>query len=208
MTSVLIFDYDGVLVDSFDLFMKLFLDSCKKHGWKQISTKEEFLSLFHGNMYENMMNLGMNRQDILDVVLDVKKGLLSHIDELTLFPDLQETLEELATHHILFISTSNDTDVVKTFLEKRHLTVFEDVFGSDVHPSKIKKIELIKQQHHADDYYYIGDTIGDIIEGKKAGIKTVGVTWGWHTKQQLKDSKPDALIEKVSDLSLITSMIT
>jgi len=207
MTSVLIFDYDGVLVDSFDLFMKLFLDSCKKHGWKQISTKEEFLSLFHGNMYENMMNLGMNRQDILDVVLDVKKGLLDHIGDLNLFPGLHETLKDLATHHTLLISTSNDTDVVKTFLEKQHLTVFDEVYGSDVHPSKIKKIALIKQKYHADDYYYIGDTIGDIIEGKKAGIKTVGVTWGWHSKQQLKDSNPDALIENVGDLTLITSMI-
>jgi phosphoglycolate phosphatase len=207
MTSVLIFDYDGVLVDSFDLFMKLFLDSCKKHGWKQISTKEEFLSLFHGNMYENMMNLGMNRQNILDVVLDVKKGLLGHIDDLNLFPGLHEILNDLATHHILLISTSNDTDVVKTFLEKQHITVFEEVFGSDVHPSKIKKIALIKKKYHADDYYYIGDTIGDIIEGKRAGIKTVGVTWGWHTKQQLINSNPDALIENIDDLTLITSMI-
>jgi phosphoglycolate phosphatase len=207
MTSVFIFDYDGVLVDSFELFMNLFLKACKNHGWNQISTKKEFLYLFEGNMFEYMMNHGMSRQDILDVVLEVKEGLLTHLDDICLFPGLQETLEYLSRTHILCISTSNDTAVVKTYLKKQHLTVFDEVFGSDIHPSKIKKIELIKQRYPADEYAYIGDTIGDIKEGKKAGVKTVAVTWGWHTKQQLQQANPDVLIDQVADLKTIPKMI-
>ena len=207
MTSVLIFDYDGVLVDSLDLFMKFFLNACKNHGWDQISTEEDFLSLFNGNMYEHMMNHGMRQQDILNIIFEVKEGLFAHLDELSLFPGLKETLIELSKQYILIISTSNDTSLVKSFLDKEQLTIFDDVFGSDIHTSKIKKIELIKQRYHADNYAYIGDTVGDVKEGKKAGIKTIAVTWGWHTKQQLEVSHPDLIVERVPDLKTITSMI-
>ena len=63
---------------------------------------------------------------------------------------------------------------------------------------------MIKQQFPAEQYVYIGDTIGDIIEGKKANIQTIGVTWGWHTKDQLLNSNPDYLAESVQDLVTIS----
>jgi len=50
------------------------------------------------------------------------------------------------------------------------------------------------------DIYYIGDTTGDIKEGKEAGVKTVGVTWGWHSKALLAASRPDYLFDTPEDL--------
>ena len=52
MENILIFDYDGVIVDSLDIFMKDLISACKKNGFNQISTKDIFLNLFDGNMYE------------------------------------------------------------------------------------------------------------------------------------------------------------
>ena len=34
MNNVLIFDYDGVLVDSFDIFMENFIKACKQQGFE------------------------------------------------------------------------------------------------------------------------------------------------------------------------------
>jgi len=207
MNTVLIFDYDGVIVDSLDIFMKFFINSCKEHGWKEISSKHDFLSLFNGNMYEKMMKLGMTKQDILTIVLQVKKGLLNHLEDLHLFPNMKQTLMDLSNQHTLCISTSNETSVVKNFLKLHQLSCFTQIYGSDIHHSKIKKIEMIKKSYPAKNHVYIGDTIGDIEEGKKAKVITIGVTWGWHSKEKLQQSNPDYLAESIQDLTKIASSI-
>jgi phosphoglycolate phosphatase len=114
---------------------------------------------------------------------------------------------ELRKKHILCISTSNDTSVVEEFLATNEACYFNTILGSDVHTSKIEKIKMIKKIHSATTYVYIGDTIGDIIEGKQANVITIGVTWGWHSKKELEISNPDYLIDTVSELGLISSLI-
>ena len=207
MKRVLIFDYDGVIVDSLNIFMTLFINACKKHGWKQISSKDGFLSLFNENMYENMKKVGMSKQDILTIILEVKNGLLHHLNDLPLFSHMKETLEILSHDHILCITTSNETTVVDRYLNLHQITGFQDIFGSDIHPSKTKKIELIKQKYPKKTYVYIGDTIGDILEGKKAKIYTIGVTWGWHSKEKIIKSNPDYLVECPKELINIVSQL-
>ena len=53
MSNILIFDNDGVIADSLEIFMKTVINTCKKHGSNQVNTKEDFLNLFNGNLYEN-----------------------------------------------------------------------------------------------------------------------------------------------------------
>jgi phosphoglycolate phosphatase len=59
----------------------------------------------------------------------------------------------------------------------------------------IKKYDVAPQ-----DIYYIGDTTGDIKEGKQAGVKTVGITWGWHSKEKMAAAKPDYLFDAPQEL--------
>jgi len=193
MQNILIFDYDGVLVDSLHIFMREFLRACRQEGVQSITTEKDFLHLFDKNMYESMMDLGMTRETILRVVLTVKEALLKHENKIQLFPGISETLQHLAKTNTLLISTSNDTEVVQQFMASRHLNVFADIYGSDREPSKIKKIETIKTAYPSNHVFYIGDTKGDILEGKQAGIKTVAVTWGWHKEHDLRTTKPDYL---------------
>jgi len=207
MNAVLIFDYDGVIVDSLDIFMKLFINACKENGWKEISSKQEFLSLFNRNMYEKMIELGMTKQDILSIVLKVKKGLLNNLENLLLFPNIKKTLIDLSNQHTLCISTSNETSIVKNFLKLNQIFCFNQIYGSDINHSKTKKIEMIKKRYPAENYAYIGDTIGDIEEGKKANVITIAATWGWHSKENLQQSNPDYLIDSIEELSKIASSI-
>ena len=53
--------------------------------------------------------------------------------------------------------------------------------------------------------YYVGDTKGDMIEGKKAGAVTVAVTWGWHTADNLAEASPDHTVNTLSALENILS---
>ena len=202
--NVLIFDYDGVLVDSLDIFMKYFISACKKQGFEDIATKKDFLKLFEQNMYESMFAIGMTRDQILKIVYFMRDALIENQDKIKVFKEIPETLEKLSKKNRLVIVTSNETKVVKDFLKYRDLEYFSDIYGSDKAASKIEKIGKIKEKYPDGNYFYIGDTQGDIIEGKKADVKTVAVSWGWHDKGQLEEVNPDFIISNPNDLVKIT----
>jgi len=40
----------------------------------------------------------------------------------------------------------------------------------------------------------VGDTVGDVLEGRQAGIRTMAVTWGWHSEERLAQAEPDLIV--------------
>jgi phosphoglycolate phosphatase len=195
MARILLFDYDGVLVDSLDIFMNHFISACHKEGFSQIHDKKSFLHLFNKNLYESMLEIGMDLEVILRVVHQVRDGLFKDQHNLKLFPGIHEMIEYLAQYNELFVVTSNESKVVDSFLQSQRIYDFSGIYGSDNGGSKVNKINSIKKQYPDADFYYIGDTIGDIDEGRKANVKTVAVTWGWHDASELASNKPDYLID-------------
>lgn len=59
----------------------------------------------------------------------------------------------------------------------------------------LKKLDLEKEE-----ILYVGDSCVDMDTGKAAGVKTVGVLWGFRDKEELLQHGADALIEKPLEL--------
>lgn len=59
----------------------------------------------------------------------------------------------------------------------------------------LKKLGLRKEE-----ILYVGDSCVDMDTGKAAGVKTIGVLWGFRDKEELMAHGADALIEKPQDL--------
>ena len=53
--------------------------------------------------------------------------------------------------------------------------------------------------------YLIGDTVGDIIEAKKAGIKSTAVTWGFQDRDRLLAMGPDFIVDTPEDINVFIS---
>ena len=75
-----------------------------------------------------------------------------------------------------------------------------EVMGNDYGNSKVLKIRWIKKKYPSREIIYIGDTGGDIIESRKAGVKNIGVSWGFNSYKVLKKHRPDYLIRKPEEL--------
>ena len=200
MSRILLFDYDGVLVDSLDIFMNHFITACNNEQVSQIYNKDTFLKLFDKNLYESMLEVGMSLETIQSVVNQVRIGLIKDQNKLKLFPGIYEMVKVLAEKNNLMVVTSNESNVVLSFLTHQGLTEFSSIYGSDKGGSKVNKINAIKQRFRDGDFYYIGDTKGDIDEGRKAEVTTIAVTWGWHNSSKLKENRPDYLVETPDEL--------
>lgn len=50
------------------------------------------------------------------------------------------------------------------------------------------------------DVYFVTDTAGDVIEGNRAEVKTIAVTWGFHDRERLEKAKPDIIVNTPEEL--------
>jgi phosphoglycolate phosphatase len=199
--KLFLFDFDGVLVDSLDVYEKTVTDCLKKINQPLTRGREEYLELFEDNFYESLVKKGVD----LDAFMKASVDILAQ----TNFKDIKPldavvpVVRELHKNHCLIVVSSNDSASIKEALKLFHYDgYFREILGSDFMFSKKEKIlyAIKKYQVTPQDIYYIGDTTGDIKEGRQAGVKTVGVTWGWHSKEKMAAAKPDYLFDTPQEL--------
>jgi len=199
--KLLLFDFDGVLVESLDIYEKAVSLSLAKMNKPLTRGREDFLELFDGNFYESLTKRGVDLKEFMEV----SSGLLEQVDYTEMQPvtAIIDVVEELQKNNILLVISSNYSQTISAALEQFKFNgYFQEVLGSDFLLSKKDKVlyAIKKYQIDPEDIYYIGDTTGDIQEGRAAGVKTVGVTWGWHSKERMAAAQPDYLVNKPQEL--------
>lgn len=205
---VIIFDYDGVIVNSLDINEKSVISAFQKNGCYQINSRKLFLDLLDGNFFESAINAGIPRKKIPTILEDWELDLRPLYAELKLFDGIKKTLIKLAEKCKMYIVTSNFSGIVRAYLESQNIMIFEEVIGVDKEVSKAKKLGYIKSKFPNTEFLYVGDTKGDIIEGRLANIKTAAVTWGWHSEERLRGAKPDFVIHSPNELvALVDSLL-
>jgi len=200
MDSVFMFDYDGVLVDTFDYFHEGFVQACHAHGFTQVDGREAFLRIFEVNMYDGLVAEGVPREAITPILETMAETLAENGSRYDFFDGMPGVLDRLAASSTLLVVTSNLTANVERFLARQGIACIEEVLGSDRGLSKVDKIRGLMERHPAARHYYVGDTLGDMLEGRKAGALTVGAAWGWHGSALLARARPDYLIHAPQEL--------
>jgi phosphoglycolate phosphatase len=199
--KLFLFDFDGVLVDSVDVYEKTVTDCLQKINQPLSRGREEFLELFEGNFYESLVKKGVDLNAFIKASVDILAQV--NFKEIKPIAAVVPVVRELHKNNCLLVVSSNDSTSIKEALELFHYDgYFREIFGSDFMFSKKEKIIYATKKYQVapQDIYYIGDTTGDIKEGKQAGVKTVGVTWGWHSKEKMAAAKPDYLFDTPQEL--------
>lgn len=199
--KLFLFDFDGVLVDSLDVYEKTVTDCLKKINQPLTRGREEFLELFEGNFYESLVKKGVDLNAFIKASVDILAQV--NFKEIKPIAAIVPVVKELHKNHCLIVVSSNDSASIKEALKLFHYDgYFREILGSDFMFSKKEKIIYATKKYQVvpRDIYYVGDTTGDIKEGKQAGVKTVGVTWGWHSREKMALAKPAYLFDNPQEL--------
>jgi phosphoglycolate phosphatase len=129
------------------------------------------------------------------------------------YEGITETLETLSDMGIRFAVASNKYQEGTEQLVRQILGRFDFVKILGERKGKpIKPDPLIVQEAmdgingiSLDEVIYCGDSDVDMQTGINAGVKTVGVTWGFRTREELQAYNPYALIDRPCELIQIIS---
>ncbi|WP_322895889.1 MULTISPECIES: HAD-IA family hydrolase [unclassified Yoonia] len=121
-----------------------------------------------------------------------------------LYPGARDVLDHLAgqDNTLLAIATGKSRRGLDKILEKHGLqNLFHSEQVADDHPSKPNPSMILTALNDTGTYasaaVMIGDTTFDMDMGRAAGVRTIGVSWGYHDAVTLR---PDLLIDSFSDL--------
>jgi len=190
--EIILFDFDGVIVDTFEMSYQI----AKKMMPQIYRTHDDYRASFEGNIYEQVKGLTDDFNKHHDHWFERYSPKLIVQPLIT---GMKKVLVELSKKYILIIISSSITSPIKEYCKKHDVyDLFDEIFGADVHLSKVDKINMVfkKYDAKAKDCVFITDTLGDMKEAAKSGVKAIAVTWGFHDLVRLKKGKPETIVKK------------
>lgn len=212
MIKACIFDLDGTLCDTLTTISYFGNEALKHFGLPEIETEKYKYMI--GNGYKNLIRNMLNYLDVYteELFSEVAPYYFSIYDENPLhltapYKGILEMLKVLSDNNIKTAVLSNKPDnatknVAKEILsdiEFSHVQGF--IEGVPLKPQPDSLLNIIKVLGvEKEECLYLGDTATDIETGKNAGVKTVGVLWGFRTEQELKEAGADIIVANPEEI--------
>ena len=209
--SNILFDLDGSLTDPKEGIVNSILYAIKKLGIKEDSVLE--LDSFIGPPLRESF---INRYGLSDKLADeamtfyreyfAEKGMFENVVYLGV-TDLLENLLQMNCK--LFVATSKPTiysiEILKHFNLAKY---FVEIIGSNLDNSRTDKTEIIayvlaSHKLEAGNCIMIGDRKHDIIGAKNNSMKSIAVTYGYGSMDEIVAAHPDYIVNDCIELGAL-----
>ncbi|SFT67967.1 phosphoglycolate phosphatase [Pseudovibrio denitrificans] len=214
---LIVFDCDGTLADSQDNIMIGFTAAYRSVDLPLPSRDEilETVGLTLHVAFEKL--LGRKDPELIDRMV---KGYQQVVWEMRskgrdydpLYEGAIEALRELADREdvLLGIATGKHSRGMKHLISLHELEgVFTTMQTADVAPSKPNPGMIFQAMSETgvdlENTIMIGDTTFDMQMARNAGVKSVGVTWGYHSAEDVKSAGATYVINHFKELIPVLS---
>ncbi|MBN1282551.1 MAG: HAD hydrolase-like protein [Proteobacteria bacterium] len=201
-----IFDLDGTVVNPGTAIPRCINFALKKHGIKPVPI--ERLKRYIGFGLETVFAEITGRKDkrFLKQCVDSyrerfhKEGIAEH----RLYPGIVGLLEAVSHRGRIVVASIKpqvSCDMVLDHLGIKPL--FTSVYGSELGGVRSNKSDLLKhvmKKESIKKAFVIGDRGVDIEAAKKCSCPTIGVSYGYGTKEELVQAGADSIAETVGEL--------
>jgi phosphoglycolate phosphatase-like HAD superfamily hydrolase len=199
---IIVFDFDGTIADTLSVVIRIANKFADYYGYKKIPLSD-LPKLREKKPSAVLRYLGISIFKLPIIARKIRFEMNKEIANLKTAVDIKDTLVHLKENGcILGILTTNSRENVIEFLKKNDLELFDFIYSGRAVFGKGRLLKKIIKEKKIDNEYpiYVGDEIRDVEAAKNAGIKVIGVSWGYNTKNALSRYHPDYIIEKPEDL--------
>ena len=203
-----LFDLDGTLVDSSGTILASVAHALESTGWDpsggpavETLIGKPLLDIF-------TVSYGMSRARAQEAI-DLYRAFYDALNQegTRVYDGVRDGLSALrAGGFQLFVATVKPTPIAEKVLADLGLReYFNGVAGATLGPERRAKSAIIA---HALDGFglarerslMVGDRDQDIHGAHENGLRSLAVTWGFGSRQELEDASPDHVVERFRDI--------
>ena len=209
-----IFDMDGTIMDSQNVIVRAMETAFVAHG-VAVPERAAILSIVGLSLFEAVRRLLPDHTDaeVASVAEGYKAAFIAQRAETggeataPLYPGARDAIVGLhARDEVLLVVATGKArrgldhafaahDLDRYFISRQTA----DMHPSKPHPAMVLSC-LAETGVAPRDAVMIGDTTYDIEMGRAAGVRTLGVTWGYHPVAELRAAGTDLLVDRFADL--------
>lgn len=209
MIKLIIYDLDGTLIDSRRDIANAVNWTLKELGLRELPS--ERIDSFVGNGVTNLMRRTL--EEVGCAVPPVRRAIQlfrarygEHLlDDTCLYPSVKKVLEFFKDRKQA-VMTNKPEDFSLTILRGLAIdSYFFRVVGGDrgfpKKPAPEALLEILREsQVPSREAILVGDSAIDIKTGRNAGVKTLGVTYGFGSLEEIQRSQPDGILDDLEEL--------
>ncbi len=213
MKPYLIFDYDGTLVNSKEMWLTAFRDLMKKfgHPMSNAEIKEKMgpktKDMIAGCLPEKEKHKAEQGKELIDEFVSSDEGLKL----VNLCDGAKETLQGLkAKGYKMSLVTNSDSAFVFESLKRFEiLDGLWDIIvtADDPFATKVDSFNLLTELFglKKENVFYIADKASDATLAKTAGVKSIIIAapHAWDSEEKIKAAGPDYLIKDLKEMEKI-----
>lgn len=200
--SLVIFDLDGTLADSFPWFLRNVNGVADTFGFRRIGD-DDIEPLRHAGAREILSRLNVPLWKLPMIARHMRQLKAKHIGDIALFPGVDAMLRALRDGGARLALVSSDHTANARAQLGADSALFADFDCGAAMFGKAQKFRRVLRRagvapHQA---IAIGDEVRDIEAARAAGIACGAVTWGYTAAAALRALQPDLVFEHVEEIA-------
>ena len=201
--SLVIFDLDGTLADSFPWFLRHVNDVADTFGFRRMA-EQDIEPLRHAGSREILRRMDVPLWKLPTIARHMRRLKAAHIGDIPLFPGAGAMLRALAADGVrLALVSSDHEENARAQLGPANAALFSHfACGASIFGKAQKFRRVVREAgivpHEA---LAVGDEVRDIEAARAAGIACAAVTWGYAAPDALRAHKPDIVFERLEDIA-------
>lgn len=205
MIKAIIFDWDGVVVDSMPILAKGVQETAASYG--VTVSIDDIVENYIQPREAYYKTLGIDVSDLDELNRRHWDAIHKHREIPPLFPETKDVLEVLVSKgYVLAIASTQERDFIieqLNIFNIKHLFTDELIVAGEASKEDKLRIVISRINLPKDNLLYVGDLPSDITAARNVGIHAAGIERRESARVRLAILQPDYIFASLKDLESI-----
>ncbi len=203
---LIVFDWDGTIIDSPNAIVDCILEAARDAGLR-VPERERAAHTIGLGLDQALRHAvpDLPAERTAEFVAHYRRHFRARQDSLRLFGGMRELLDELSGKHALAIATGKSRRGLERALQSTGIgscfSASRCADETDPKPHPAMLLDLMHELNFSkNQVLMIGDTSHDLEMARAAGVDALAVSYGAHPEEGLRACEPLACVSSVRDL--------